>query len=214
MALISCQSKQVNKSEAKSPSNLISIQQARGLPIGSEVRIQGTISVASGIFASSTPFGYAIQDHTAGIYIIDTISPMQGEFNLGEIVEVSGILDESNNLLVLKERTALKKGKGKMVSGIPVKTGKVNESTEGMIVRTSGTIDSLFSDLPYGYKVYINDGSGLLNVFINTSTGLLSDTTQWNISDRLSISGFSAQYNREYEIEPRTKEDIQVFTTN
>jgi hypothetical protein len=69
--LISCQSKQENKSESANHSNFISIQQARDLSIGSEVRIQGTISVASRNFSSSTPFGYALQDNTAGIYIID-----------------------------------------------------------------------------------------------------------------------------------------------
>ena len=152
IVLLSCQSKHENKSESANPSNIISIRKARDLPIGSEVRIQGVISVASGKFSSSTPFGYALQDNTAGIYIIDSIPPMQGEFRLGELVEVTGILEESNNLLVIKEVKALKKGKEEIISAIEVKTGDVNESTEGMILRTSGTIDSLYSDLPLDTK--------------------------------------------------------------
>ncbi|MBL4708379.1 MAG: hypothetical protein JKY48_08090 [Flavobacteriales bacterium] len=214
IVLISCQSKQDNKSESSSSLTVVPIQQARNLSIGSEVRIQGTISVASGNFFSSTPFGYALQDNTAGIYIIDSIPPMQDEFKLGEIVEVTGILGESNNMLFIEEVTALKKGKTKLISAVNVKTGEVDESTEGMILHTSGIIDSLFNDLPYGYKVYINDGSGLLNIFINTSTGLLSDTIEWQISDSFSVTGFSAQYDTEYEIEPRTRDDMQVFTDN
>lgn len=142
IVLIGCESKQQNKSESVNTSNLVSIREVRGLSVGSEVTIQGAISVASGMFSSSTPFGYALQDNTAGIYVIDSISPMEDEFKLGEMVEVTGILEESNKLLVIIEVTALKKGKGKMISAIDVKTGNVKESTEGMILRTSGIIDS------------------------------------------------------------------------
>ena len=208
--LVSCQSRQQNKSE----SSTISIKEARALPIGSEATIQGTITVASGAFSSSTPFGYALQDHTGGIYVIDSIPPMEGEFQLGEMVEVTGIIGETNMMLVLQESKASKKGEGNMIRAIDVQTGDVNQSTEGTVVHTSGIIDSLSSDIPYGYKIFINDGSGLLNIFINASTELISDTLQWRISDSISVTGFSAQYDAEYEVEPRIREDLQVFARN
>ena len=213
IVLLSCQSKRQNKSESVTPTTITSVSQARALPIGSEVTIQGTITVASGTFSSSTPFGYVLQDNTASIYVIDTIPPMENEFILGELVEVTGVIEEIHNLLIIRETSASKKGKGNIVTPINVKTGNVNESHEGMIIHTTGIIDSLVSDLPYGYKIYINDGSGLLNIFVNTSTGLLSDTTKWRLLDSISIIGFSAQYRAEYENEPRIKKDIKVFPT-
>jgi DNA/RNA endonuclease YhcR with UshA esterase domain len=212
--LLSCILMQDNKIVSSNPSPIIPISQARGMPLGSEVTIQGTITVASGTFSSSIPFGYALQDNTAGIYVVDSILIRKDEFILGEQVKVSGIIDEINNLLVIREAVASKNGKGKIIKPINLGTGSVNESYEGMIIHTSGIIDSLANDQPYGYKIYINDGSGPLTVFVNTSTGLLSDTTQWKVCDSLSVIGFSAQYGTAYENEPRMAKDIKVFPKN
>src|SRR5919106_6212015 len=48
----------------------ISIAQARSLPLGTVVTIDGLVTVASGTFSSSTfDQGFAIQDNTGGIYV-------------------------------------------------------------------------------------------------------------------------------------------------
>lgn len=214
MVISGCQSNQQNKLKSADPISIISISEARKLLPGSVVTIQGTITVASGTFSSSTPYGYALQDSTAGIYIIDSIPPMEGEFKSGEMVMVTGVVEEISNLLAIRETTATKTGTGNVITLIPVNTGNVNESYEGMIVYTSGIIESLRNDLPYGYKIYINDGSGLLNIFVNTSAGFLGDTTQWRVSDSISVIGFSAQYGAEYEVEPVMRQDISVLLKN
>ena len=214
MVISGCQSNQQNKLKSTDPISIISISEARKLLPGSVVAIKGTITVASGTFSSSTPYGYALQDSTAGIYIIDSIPPMEGEFKSGEMVMVTGVVEEISNLLAIRETTATKTGTGNVITPIPVNTGNVNESYEGMIVNTSGIIESLRNDLPYGYKIYINDGSGLLNIFVNTSAGFLGDTTQWRVSDSISVIGFSAQYGAEYEVEPVIRQDISVLLKN
>jgi DNA/RNA endonuclease YhcR with UshA esterase domain len=214
MVVSGCQSNQQNKLKSANPISIISISEARTLKPGSVVTIQGTITVASGTFSSSTPYGYALQDSTAGIYIIDSIPPMEGEFKSGEMVMVTGVVEEISNLHAIRETTATKTGTGNSITPLNVKSGKVNESHEGMIVNTCGIIDSLHSDLPYGYKIYINDGSGLLNIFVNTSAGFLGDTTQWKVSDSISVNGFSAQYGAEYEVEPVVRKDISIFPKN
>ena len=139
---------------------------------------------------------------------------MQGEFKLGDLVRLSGIREETNGLIAIREVTATKMGQGDAISPIEVPTGNVGEITEGLLIHTSGIIDSLFDDEPYGYKVFIDDGSGQLNIFVNTSTGLLSDTANWQLSDSLSVTGFSAEYNTDYENCPRIASDIQVFPAN
>jgi hypothetical protein len=170
--------------------------------------------VPSGAFSSSTPFGYALQDNSAGIYVTDSVAPVEGEFIPGELVTVSGIIYEINNLLVIREKTASKKGTGNEMIPVHVKTGNVNESHEGMVVNTGGVIDSLVSDLPYGYKIFINDGSGRLIVFVNVSAGFLSDTIHWRVSDSISVTGFLAQYGTKYEVEPWKGTDLKVFRNN
>lgn len=48
----------------------ISIAEARSLPLGTVVTVDGSITVPSGAFNSSTfDQGFAIQDHTGGIYV-------------------------------------------------------------------------------------------------------------------------------------------------
>jgi len=211
IALESCQLKQQQRSGSADAVKTISIKQARAMPLGSEVTIEGTITVASGSFSSSIPYGYALQDDTAGIYVIDSVPPMEGEYNLGEMAEVSGFIEETNKLLVIREAKAIKKGVGNLISVITVKTGNVDEDTEGMIVKTSGVIDSLITDLPYGLKIYIDDGSGNLTIFVNTSTGLLTGPPLWSVADSISVIGFSGQYNTAYEVEPRNREDFFIF---
>jgi DNA/RNA endonuclease YhcR with UshA esterase domain len=203
-------SKQQSKLKSVDSLPVVSISQARALPHGSEVTVQGTITVASGVFSSSTPYGYALQDNTGGIYIVDSIPPTESEFNSGELVKVTGVVEEINNMLVIKEVTAVKQGTGNVITPANVKTGDVGESYEGIIVCTGGIVESLHSDLPYGYKIYINDGTGLLNIFVNASTNFLNDTTQWKVSDSIFVIGFSAQYGKTYEVEPRTASDIKV----
>ncbi len=209
-----CKPKQHQKVQPDIQSEVISIDQARTLPIGSKVTVEGTVTVASGIFSSSIPFGYAVQDKTSGIYIVDSIPPMVGEFEMGELVEVTGYLNESNDLLIIREATAVKKGRGYEIEAKTVKTGSVNESNVGTLVHTSGIIDRLVNDHPYGYKVYINDGTGEIDIFVNTSTGFLGDTTNWKIDDSISVTGLSSQYDTIFEVDARIADDIRVISKN
>src|SRR5262245_34466675 len=48
----------------------IDIADARALPLGSTVRVKGSLTVPSGVFSSATfDQGFAIQDRTGGIYV-------------------------------------------------------------------------------------------------------------------------------------------------
>ena len=78
------------------------IAQARALPLGTVVTIEGTVTTPSGVFASSyDDQGFAIQDRTAGIFVSfpDT--------NIGvrpsRHVEVTGALQESPGLRVVTQ---------------------------------------------------------------------------------------------------------------
>jgi uncharacterized protein YdeI (BOF family) len=139
--------------QAPSPKT-ISIAEARSLPLGTVVTIDGSVTVASGAFSSSTfDQGFAIQDRTGGIYVS---TPDNLGFAPRQQVRVTGTLADTvlPGLLVLVDVTDVKAhGSGPKIQPLPVDTGDVGEATEGKIVRITGTITQpVINDLPFGFS--------------------------------------------------------------
>jgi len=189
----------------------ITIAEARSLPLGTVVTINGSVTVPSGAFSSSTfDQGFAIQDKTGGIYV--STSDNLG-FGLKQQVRVTGTLADNllPGLLVLVDVTDTKAhGAGPKVQPLPVATGDVGEATEGSIVRITGTISQpIVNDLPFGFIIVVNDGSGDINVFVCASTGInVSGLSQ---GQTIEVTGFSGQFADHFEVDPRMQEDIRVL---
>jgi len=191
--------------------DVISIAEARSLPLGTVVTVDGSVTVASGAFSSSTfDQGFAIQDHTGGIYVS---TPDNLGFAPRQQVRVTGQLADTvlPGLLVLVHVTVAKAhGGGPKVQPLPVATGAVGEATEGKLVRITGTITQpVFNDLPYGYIIFIDDGSGEVHSFVSASTGI--DVSGLSPGQTVEITGFSGQFADHYEVDPRTQADIRVI---
>ena len=190
---------------------VISIAEARGLPLGTVVTIDGSVTVPSGAFSSSTfDQGFAIQDHTGGIYVSVPVS--QG-FGLRQQVRVTGELADTvlPGLLVLINVTDIKAhGTGPKVQALPVATGAVGEATEGKLVRIRATITQpILNDLPFGFQLFVNDGSGEVHVFVCASTGI--DVSGLSEGQTIEVTGFSGQFAADYEVDPRTQDDIRIL---
>jgi len=188
----------------------ISIAEARSLPLGTVVTIDGSVTVASGAFSSSTfDQGFAIQDRTGGIYV--STSDNLG-FAPRQQVRVTGTLADTllPGLLVLVDVTDVKvHGSGPKVQPLPVDTGDVGEATEGQIVRITGTITQpIVNDLPFGFIITVNDGSGEVNVFVCASTGI--DVSGLSPGQTIEVTGFSGQFADHFEVDPRTQSDIRI----
>jgi uncharacterized protein YdeI (BOF family) len=189
----------------------ISIAEARTLPLGTVVTVDGSVTVPSGAFSSSTfDQGFAIQDHTGGIYVS---TPDNLGFAPRQQVRVTGTLADNvqPGLLVLTNVTDAKAhGSGPKVRPLPVATGAVGEATEGKLVRITGTITQpVFVDLPYGYIIFIDDGSGEVHSFVSASTGI--DVSGLSPGQTVEVTGFSGQFADHYEVDPRTQADIKVL---
>ena len=189
----------------------ISIGDARDLPLGTVVTIDGSVTVPSGAFSSSTfDQGFAIQDRTGGIYVS---TPDNLGFGLRQQVRVTGTLADTvlPGLLVLVDVTTTKAhGAGPKVQPLPVATGDVNESTEGSLVRITGTITQpIINDLPFGFIIIVNDGSGEINVFVCASTGI--DVSGLSQGQTIEVTGFSGQFADHFEVDPRVQSDIRVL---
>lgn len=195
---------------APPPERTITIAEARSLPLGTVVTIDGSVTVASGAFSSSTfDQGFAIQDRTGGIYVS---TPANLGFAPRQQVRITGTLADTvlPGLLVLVDVTAVKAhGSGPKVHPLPVATGDVNESTEGSIVRITGTITQpIINDLPFGFIIFVNDGSGEINVFVSASTGI--DVSGLSPGQTIEVTGFSGQFADHFEVDPRTQADIKI----
>lgn len=187
-----------------------SIGNARALPLGTVVSVSGVATTPSGVFESSFgDKGFAIQDRVAGLYV-RTADDLGVE--PGRVVEVTGTLTDSFGLLVIVPRTPddVSLG-GSRRPPLPraVTTAGVGESTEGTLVVLRGNVTrGPVDDLPYGTKLYVDDGSGETTVFVNVQTGIsLRDAEP---GKRVQVVGFSSQFADHYEIDPRGPVDVQM----
>jgi uncharacterized protein YdeI (BOF family) len=189
----------------------IDIGEARALPLGSTVTIKGTVTVAAGAFVSSTfDEGFALQDKSGGIYV--SLATNIG-LQLGDQAEVTGQLQDIFGLLALVPTgpgDIKHKGHGRPVTPTSVSTGNINEATEGRLAAVEGVITQAVSnDLPYGYKFYVDDGSGEIQIFVSASTNI--DLSGLLLGQRVRVIGFSGQFDTTYEVQPRIQSDISVL---
>jgi hypothetical protein len=188
----------------------IDIAAARALPLGTVVTVEGTVTVPSGAFSSSSfDEGFAIQDHTGGIYVS---VPDDLGLEVRERARVTGQLVDSFGLLTLvpaaDSDVDLLHGHGPTVHPQWVATGSVGEANQGRLVRVVGTITQpVEPDPPFGNKVFVDDGSGPIRVFVNSSTPIdVSGLAQGQV---VSVVGFSSEFE-DPEIDPRFPSDISV----
>ncbi len=188
---------------------VIPIAEARRLPVGTLVTVEGSVTVPAGAFKSGTfDAGFAIQDRTGGIYVS---LERNLDLQVRQQVRVTGHLADSFGLLMLKpaDPTAVKVLRcGPQVHPERVATGGVNEATEGRLVQVIGTITQpVRTDLPYGYRVFVDDGSGEVQVFVYVSTGI--DVRGLRPGQQVRVTGFSGQFTDHYELNPRQPADIR-----
>jgi DNA/RNA endonuclease YhcR with UshA esterase domain len=191
--------------------NYIPIAAARAQAQGTTFTIMGLVTVPSGNFRSSSEDeGFAIQDQTAGIWI--SVKKDLG-FEVGQRVLVTGTLGQSVGKLqiVPKSPAGIEVLRGVRLR---VATGQVGMATLGYLISVVGTItqDGVVADLPYGYKVFLNDGSGVVQVYLNASTNINPRAPYLKPGRQLRVTGFGSQYNATYEIEPRDRRDLEPIS--
>jgi DNA/RNA endonuclease YhcR with UshA esterase domain len=191
----------------------ISIADARSLPAGTVVTVEGAVTVPSGAFASSTfDQGFGIQDETAGIYVSTAENP---NLHLFRRVRVTGAVgDDGFGQLVLRPASLADVRRlpgAERVAPQTAATGDIGEDTEGSLMKITGTVTRpIVNDLPFGYQVFVDDGSGETQIFIPASTGINPFTIPFiRLGARITAVGFSSQFLAQYEILPRHRLDLR-----
>jgi DNA/RNA endonuclease YhcR with UshA esterase domain len=178
------------------------IARARTLPAGRAVSVEGIVTVPSGVVDA----GFALQDATGGIYVADSA----GHWSPGTRLRVIGRLSDNHGLMTIAPLTVRRIGHGRIPRPRRVRTSAVGERTEGRLVTVRGAaVDSVRSDAPYGHKLRIDDGSGAVQVFFPAGAGDF-DFAAIRPGVRVTVTGVSAQYDRTYEVMPRSRADVVV----
>lgn len=186
------------------------IQLARKQPVGTVVTVEDVVTTPSGAFNPSFyDRGFAVQDRTGGLFV-----SLQYDLQLrpGQKVRVTGAIGNSSGLLTLvpvhPDEVKVLPGKGE-VEPRELRTVKFGEATEGQLVKVVGRVTKApENDLPYGYKLYVDDGSGAVVVFVNVETNI--DAMALSAGAKVRVVGFSSQYADHYEIDPRFPRDVRL----
>ncbi|MFL5541278.1 MAG: hypothetical protein ACJ8J0_19985 [Longimicrobiaceae bacterium] len=171
------------------------VQQVRASAAGTPVTVEGIVSVPSGVIDA----GFAITDGEAGIHVA---ADSTQRYAAGDRVRVTGRRGEVHGMASVQPDSVMRIGKATLPPPKTVRTGEVGEATEGWRVKVSGrAVTSVVSDLPYGYKLWIDDGSGGLQLFFAPSAGNF-DLRKVRVGQTVTATGFSGQYDTVYEVLP------------
>jgi uncharacterized protein YdeI (BOF family) len=167
---------------------------------GTLVAVEGVVTVASGALDD----GFALQDASGGIYVSRTRG---AAVKTGERVRVSGEIILPNKQITIEPKQIDILGSGSVPAPVDIKTGAVGPATEGRLIRVQGKIiGKVEDDQPYGWKIYLDDGSGRLLVFVATATRI--DIKPLRAGQLLRVTGFSGRYEQHTEVLPRGAGDV------
>ncbi|KGR76006.1 endonuclease [Ureibacillus sinduriensis] len=176
---------------------VISISDARTKQSGERVVIKGV--VAAGLKNT-----FSVQDETGGI----AIRPTSLDIRVGDEVTLEGTLQEYRGLLQLDSTTIVEKGQNVGAPAPKEITGAdVNESNESLLVTVKNV--ELTAVAGTSWKNYTaNDGSTFI---VRDETGGFGSLTVGTTYE--SITGIVQQFDNDYQIIPRSEQDIVADST-
>ncbi len=199
---------------------LITPAEARTLPLGTPVYVRGYVNFPPGLMhnASQTRDEFMVQDTALGnaglsVYYSGSLDKFDG-FGIGEEVLVHGTTGQFNGKLqinVTSPAHAVATGEAIGLIPWPRPTGQINESSEGILVWSRGTVLTVTS-----LHMYIDDGSGVADIFRDTDTPGLG-FGGFAPGDRAWVRGVGTQYDTSapydsgYEIQLRFPSDLLEY---
>jgi len=206
-----------NKYERKKPSSekkkpaapapqAVTLPQARALPLGTLVVVQGQVTAPPGALKGGVIY---IQDAGAGVkvYLREGTYPLLEE---GDWVQVEGKLSDyhgEREIIVSSEAEVHRLGSGSPLEPKSIATGELGESCEGLLVEVVGRVTGWGRD-----AIYLDDGSGEVKVYFGRSE--LVEKPWVEEGELYLIVGLASQYvsakpyEGGYRLLPRYRRDV------
>ena len=186
----------------------ITIAEARALPDGSSVIVEGVTLTASDF----TDGGGYLVDGTAGIAVLLG----DGSFARGQLLWVAGTVDDRYAQRTIRSSASQISFLGAASAPLPADadTGSIGEPYEGQLVELTGLIASSATTLSSGIAWDLDDGTGPIRVVIGTATGI--DTVGWGRGVGLTVIGIVGQRDSSgsgisgFRVQPRDPADIII----
>lgn len=184
----------------------ISIAEARSLPDGTAVTVEGVTLTGSDF----TDGGGYLVDASGGIAVLVS----DGTFGRGQLLRVAGTVDDryAQRTIRATADTVTSLGVGAEPPAVDATTAAIGEALEGRLVAVHGLIVSSATTLSTGLAWDLDDGSGAARILIGTSTGI--DTSSWERGVGLTLIGVVGQRDSSgggtsgYRVQPRDASDV------
>ncbi len=92
--------------------------------------------------------------------------------------------------------------------GYPDDSANAFSPASQILNRINGDTQPVINDLPFGFIIFINDGSGEVHSFVAASTGI--DVSGLSPGQTIEVTGFSGEFAGSFEVDPRTQDDIRI----
>ena len=187
--------------------DLVPIATARAGNNGDLFAVEGQVIYTPGTFNSS---GWALQDASGGIGVFYNPPPSANRNDVVRLVATRGSFSNEEQFTTpVYFFTNL--GPGMPVTPMTYTTADVGAGlSEGWLVQIEGTISGLTA-CSGNYDFQVDDGSGVATVFVDVDTGVDVCALGAKNGDTVRVTGFSTQFNADYEVKPRDVNDIQLF---
>ena len=194
---------------------IATIAQARALPVGSTVTVEGVVTAGTGVYSSTTAY---FQDETAGIVLFLGSSPFSTlDLAVGDSIRVTGVTSTFSQELQIGGGAALEvEVLGRVAPRAPETVTVqdiLNNEYQGELVTINAlTIDSIPATPTGGnFNIKVHDATGSMIVFFDTDAGIHSSI--FAVGQVWNMTGVGTSFNALREIKPRSQLDI-VLTSN
>ncbi len=200
---------------------MMDLTQARGMEPGTQVWTHGYINFPPGLMHNATQLRdeFMMQEAPVGsagmaVFFSGSLTKFPS-YQIGDEVEVHGVLTEYAGKLeiaVLNVIDVMATGNHETMEPFDRLTGQIDEHTEGLLLRTEGTVITVTS-----MKLSINDGSGVIDVFRDVDIPNLAFLGRYSVGDKVRAVGVSTQYDPTppyesgYELGIRYRSDVLVY---
>ena len=198
-----------NLSFGQTVKSLDTIADSKKLPLGTAVTIEGTVTLASGTFRSSfSDYGFQVQDKTSGTYV-----SIKTDLRLavGQKVRLAGKIAKTPlgfQMIETDERSVQVLAGTGHTKPIDIATGKVDDAIRGRLIKITGRVTKpVDPDAPYGFRVTIDDGTGLLIAYVSTSSRVTQE--DFVVGREIQMVGIAGKFRQQPQIYPRSPDDIK-----